>query len=510
MKSTHKKPVFKTYNPHQQFLLPPSLDELISQRHPVRLVGSVIDEIDLDILSKQYKGGGTSSYHPRMLLKVLVYGYLSNIYSSRKLEAACKENIHFMFLSGMSYPDHHTINRFRSERLKHVLKEVFAQVVFLLNETGQIELKDIYTDGTKIEANANRYSFVWGKAIKTSQERIARQLEELWSYSQQVAKAERQQTPPDFNDTDPEKVRQTIQSINQALRDKEVDPKVKQKLNYAAKNWPAKLEQYARQKEIMGERNSYSKTDPDATFMRMKEDHMLNGQLKPGYNLQISTHKQFIVNYSIHQKPTDTTTLIPHLEAYKKMYGFHPKQLTADAGYGSHQNYTFLERENIEAFVKYGSFAKEQQQPITNLIGHPDQLHYDAQGDCYFCPMGQKMDYIGTVTKVTAAGFNQELSRYRAQNCSECPLHGPCHKQQGNRIMEVNQKLNRLKATAREKLLSPQGIAKRKQRCYDVEPVFGNIKHNKNFKRFMLRGCDKVEIEAGLLALAHNMKKWAA
>lgn len=166
MKSDHKKPVFKTYNPHQQFLLPPSLDELIPQRHPVRLVGSVIDEIDLDILSKQYKGGGTSSYHPRMLLKVLVYGYLSNIYSSRKLEAACKENIHFMFLSGMSYPDHHTINRFRSERLKHVLKEVFAQVVFLLNETGQIELKDIYTDGTKIEANANRYSLYGARPLR--------------------------------------------------------------------------------------------------------------------------------------------------------------------------------------------------------------------------------------------------------------------------------------------------------------------------------------------------------
>jgi hypothetical protein len=160
--------------------------------------------------------------------------------------------------------------------------------------------------------------------------------------------------------------------------------------------------------------------------------------------------------------------------------------------------------------VKCGSLAKEQQQPITNPIARPDQLHYDAQGDCYFCPMGQKMDYIGTATKVTAAGFNQELSRYRAQNCSECPLHGPCHKQQGNRIMEVNQELNRLKATAREKLLSPQGIAKRKQRSYDVEPLFGKIKHNKNFKRYMLRGCDKVEIEAGLLALAHNMKKWAA
>lgn len=509
MKKSNKKPVFKTYNPHQQFLLPPSLDELIPKGHPVRLVGSVIDEIDLDILSKEYKGGGTSSYHPRMLLKVLVYGYLSNIYSSRKLESACKENIHFMFLSAMSYPDHHTINRFRSERLKYVLKEVFAQIVILLNQTGLIEIRDIYTDGTKIEANANRYSFVWGKAIKASQERIALQLEELWNYSQQVAKSEQQQTPPDFRDVDPQKVKQTIDSINQALENKEVDPKVKQKLNYAAKNWPVKLEQYEQQNQILGERNSYSKTDPDATFMRMKEDHMLNGQLKPGYNLQISTHKQFIVNYSVHQMPTDTTTLIDHLASYKNMYGFYPQQLTADAGYGSHQNYSFLERENIEAFVKYGTFSKEQQQKIPTSIGHADQLHYDAQNDCYYCPMGQKMDYKGKITKLSTAGFNQEFSRYQAQNCSACPLHGTCHKQQGNRILEVNHQLKRLKEIVKQKLLSPLGILKRKQRCYDVEPVFGNIKQNKNFKRFMLRGWQKVEIEAGLIAIAHNLKKWA-
>jgi len=272
--------VFKPYDPNQQMLLPPSLNDLIPEGHPVRVVNEVIEKIDLGVLSDQYKGGGTSSYHPKMLLKILVYGYLSNIYSSRKLEAAVQESIYLMWLSGMARPDHHTINRFRSERLKDVLKEVFAQVVLMLNESEHLDLKEVYTDGTKIEANANRYTFVWGKAIKTSKERIVKQLEELWAYTQQVAKAELEETVPDLTAIDAKKVTETIEKINTVLKDKQVDKKVAQKLNYAKKEWPAKLDKYEQQQEILKDRGSYSKTDPDATFMRMKEDHMLNGQLK--------------------------------------------------------------------------------------------------------------------------------------------------------------------------------------------------------------------------------------
>jgi transposase len=147
-------------------LLPPSLEEMIPENHPVRVVNQVIDTIDIDPLLAKYQGGGCSSYHPRLMLKVLIYGYLTNTYSSRKIEEALRQNIHFMWLSGMQYPDHNTINRFRSDRLKDVLKEVFTQVVHLLIESGHVNLKEVYLDGTKIEANANRYTFVWGRSIK--------------------------------------------------------------------------------------------------------------------------------------------------------------------------------------------------------------------------------------------------------------------------------------------------------------------------------------------------------
>ena len=270
--------VFKADRQHQTMLLPPSLDELIALHHPVRIVNDILDKVDITAVLKKYKTGGTSSYHPRMLLKVLVFAYINNIYSSRKIEEALIQNINFMWLSGMSTPDHNTINRFRGQRLQQALEPIFTQVVLLLVEEGLLSLRDIYTDGTKIEANANRYTFVWGNAIKTNKEKIKKQLGELWQYAKTVATCELDDTDPSgFDKIDTQKVEQTIDKINEALKDKEVSKKIKQKLGYAKKHWPAALDKYARQEKIMGEqRSSYSKTDPDATFMKMKEDHNLS------------------------------------------------------------------------------------------------------------------------------------------------------------------------------------------------------------------------------------------
>lgn len=514
------KPVFKKYQPTQAFLLPPSLDELIDAQHPVRTVAQVIDQIDIDALTKKYKGGGASSYHPRMLLKTLVYAYISNIYSSRKIEAACKENIHFMWLAGMNKPDHHTINRFRSERLRHMLQEVFSQVVLLLADAGHLSLKEVFTDGTKIEANANRYTFVWGKAIKTSRERIKTQLKDLWAYTQKIAAEElTDDTPPDFDKIDSTQVKETIDRINEAIKDKPVTKEVKAKLNYAKKNWADKLDQYEVQEQILDGRNSYSKTDHDATFMRMKDDHMKNGQLKAGYNLQISTNNQYIVNYSIHHNPTDTTTLPAHIDQHKALYKSMPEVVVADAGYGSEQNYKYLEGEAIAAYVKHNYFDKDQKAeanrnrknaPEDKRPFTPEKLYYNEVQDHYICPTGQVMDKIWEGEQQTEAGYKRTISKYQARDCEGCPLRGVCHKSKNNRTIEVSHEGKRLKREAVERLRSDQGIVYRKKRCWDVEPVFANLKQNKGFRRFMLRGNEKVLIEAGLLAIAHNLKKKTA
>lgn len=488
-------------------MLPPSLEELITENHPVRIVNQVIDRINIDPLLKKFKGGGTSSYHPRMLLKVLVYGYLNNSYSSRRMEAALKENIHFMWLSGMNKPDHNTINRFRSERLKDVLKTVFSKVVELLVEAGHLSLKEVFTDGTKIEAQANRYTFVWGKAIKASKVRMEEQLKELWAYAEHVAAEElKDEAPESFAPVSATQVKRVIDKIDQALEGKPIAKKVKQKLQYAKKNWPENVKRYKQHEKLLGKRNSYSKTDTDATFMRMKEDHMRNGQLKPAYNVQLSSHNQYIVNYSLHQNPTDTTTLKKHLDSFNTLYKQYPSVVVADAGYGSEENYQLLNNRNIEAYIKHNQFDRSQCSKNFDAF-KSDNLVYDEQRNEVICPSGKSMKLIGESYRTTANGFKQKIIKYKASKCNGCPLRQQCHQQKGNRIVGINHRLRKLKQQADERLKSEQGILYRKQRPADVEPIFGNIKHNKNFKRFMLKGLDKVEIETGLLALAHNLAK---
>jgi hypothetical protein len=242
----------------------------------------------------------------------------------------------------------------------------------------------------------------------------------------------------------------------------------------------------------------------------MKEDHMLNGQLKPGYNWQISTENQYILGYTIHQNPTDTTTLPSHMKSLKETLGRMPDVLVADAGYGSEENYQYLERNGVEAFVKYNYFHAEQGKKFKSDPFKAENLQYDADNDCYICPSGGKISFIREETQKTDNGFIQTRRIYRAQNCEECPLRSQCHKQRGHRIIGVNHNLNRYKSTIRERLNSERGKKYRSQRPVDVEAVFGIIKGNRNYRKFLLRGLDKVEIEAGLLALSHNLGKLAS
>jgi len=507
----HRKNTFKPYQQNQYMAIPPSLDELIPDNHPVRVVSLVIDEIDLDSMVKKYKGGGCSSYHPRMLLKVLIYGYLNNIYSSRKMEMAVRENIHFMWLTGMARPEHNTINRFRSERLKGEIKEIFKQVVLFMFQKGYVDLRLAYTDGTIMEANANRYTFVWGKNVSRYRENIVKQLEELWNYTQKVADQELQNTTPtSFEHISSEEVRQLVDTIDKALKDKPKDAKTKKKLSSAKRHWPDRLAGYEKQEQLLSGRKSYSKTDTDATFMRMKEDHLKNSQLKAAYNVQISTNNQIITNYTVHQTPGDTTTLKPHLKQFEQHYGFLPSVLVADAGYGSEENYEYLFDDNqIEAYVKYNWFDKENKQSGKDKKGefHVDNLFYNPQHDCYYCPMGQQMTLREIKKEKTATGYIKTLHMYQAQNCTGCPMRGVCHNAEGHRMVRASHKLRRLKERARSLLLSPKGVDHRQKRPVDVEPVFGFIKHNRGFRRFLLRGIEKVNIEVGILSIVSNILK---
>lgn len=507
MRKKESAPTFKPYIQNQINLLPPSLESLVPPNHPVRVVNAVIDRLDLASFIASYAGGGRSSYHPVPLLKILSYAYLRNIYSSRKIEEAVQESVHFMWLSGGNAPDHNTIARFRSGTLKGKVRDIFSQIVQLLAEEGQVTLKEAFVDGTKIEANANRYTFVWGKSIKRSKERIAEQLKELLDYADKIAGDDSESIAPEFKALDADKVRDTIAKINERIAEKEVDPKVRQKIGYAKKHWPQALERYEKQEEILGDRNSYSKTDEDATFMRTKDDHMGNGQLKPCYNLQISTENQYITNYTVHQNPTDTRTLKPHVDAFEASHGNTPEALTADAGYGSEENYEYLESKGVEAFVKFNKFHQEQHKGIDEF--DPDGWAHDTENDRFTCPAGVRL-IKEDMRKDTVNGFEKEIHVYRSEGCGGCPFRERCHKSPHDRKIEINHRLRVHKAKARERLKSERGVAHRKQRCHEPETVFGDIKFNRKFTRYSLRGLQKVEAETALLAIAHNLKKLAA
>ena len=521
-KKRHIQVTFKAYEQHQQWLLPPSLEELIPEGHIVRLVSRAIDGMKLEPLLNAYEGGGASNYHPRMLLKVLVYGYIDRLYSSRRIAKAVSENINFMWLSGMQTPDHNTINRFRKGQLKQTVKAVFAEVLLLLIEEGLVRLEDYHVDGTKIESAANRYTFVWAKRVEKDKARLLDKINALLEQIEQRNEQEEGQAQRAGAEggqgekiVDSARLNQTVQRLNEQLEeDLGGDKKLRRKLKTLGEEHLPKLQQYEEHEAKLDGRNSYSKTDPDATFMRMKEDHMRNGQLKPGYNLQAGTSDQFIVNYTIHQSPTDTPVLKEHLEDTRSQLESiqkpMPRRASADAGYGSEENYAYLEQTGMEAYVKYPGFYHEQKKSVRQDPFRVENLYYNGQEDYYVCPMGQHLTYRYTTQTKNKNGYPSTVRIYQARRCEGCPLRGMCHRAKTSRVIQANPTLNKYKAQARQRLWSLRGIKLRHERSIDVEPVFGQIKWNRGFKRFLLRGMDKVTCEFGLVAIAHNLKKWWA
>jgi len=504
------KPVFKSQPGHMPELFPSDIFKKIPENHPVRLVDAVVDQLDISQILKLYKGGGTSAYHPRMMVKVLFYSYLSNVYSCRKIAKALGENIHFMFIAGNSTPDFRTINDFRGKKLKNTIQELFAEVIRLLVELGYVSLDIQYIDGTKIESASNRYTFVWRRSVEKYKEKLENKITTILADIESSILNDNQ----DINHEelpkkiDTEQLRDKLSMINKKLKEPtKAQQKAIQKLQ--DEHLP-KLEKYETDLEIMGDRNSYSKTDPDATFMRLKDDHMRNSQLKPAYNAQISTENQFITHQSIHQTPGDTTTLVSHLEGFAQSHQKQSKQVVADAGYGSEENYEILENQQVDAYIKYNYFHQEQKRKIKNNPFLPQNLFYNPEQDFFVCPMGQRMEKIRTSTRVSKNGYRSQITHYQAKRCDGCPLRGQCHQSKENREIQVNHRLNELRDKAKARLNSEKGREHRSKRPAEVEAVFGQMKSNNRFNRFTMRGLDMVGLEFALMAMGHNLRKLAA
>ena len=502
------KLAIKSDNRKQNLLLPPSLDELVPENHMVRVVDAVLDRLDISDILSTYRGGGNSAFNPKMMLKVLVFAYLSNVYSSRRIEELLRRDIYFMWLAGMKRPDFRTINYYRGKRLKEGFDTVFTQVVRLLHEEGFVSLKVQYIDGTKIESVANKYTFVWRGSVEKYDARLKAKTEALLRQIEQNHAIENQENPVPEELT-AEEVTKRVERIKEKVDADNLGKEERKALKQIETDSVPRMNRYKEQLETMGSRNSYSKTDPDATFMRMKEDAMLNGQLKPGYNVQISTENQFITNFGIYQRPTDTLTMISYLESFKARYGMQSEEIVADSGYGSEENYEYMFSNGMTPYVKYNMFHVEQRRGYRNNPFRVSNLFYNPDDDFYVCPMGQKLKFIRQEKRYTASGYQQTVSVYRACRCEGCPLRGQCHKSKRDRQIEVNHTLDDYKARARELLTSEQGIKHRSNRPIEPEAVFGQIKECGRFRRLRLKGLTGAKIDFGLKALAHNLRKLA-
>lgn len=515
-KGKSKKLTFKTYSPDQVFLLPPSLEDLVPHNHLVRVVSQTIDQLDIDPLLKSYKGGGASIFHPKMMIKVLIYAYLNKVYSSRQIAKVLRQDVHFMWLSGMNKPDFRTINLFRSSRLKPVIDKVFGSMVLFCQEQGYIKLENYFIDGTKIEADASRASYVWGKNVKRYKASAEEKIKQLLRYIEKINEEENQwygtkdlEELGEDSKVSSEKIKLFVKTINDQLSDKEqeqglskAEKKVVRIVKEIEKNRLPKLELYEQQQKNLSGRNSYSKTDVDATFHRLK-----NGLLRPSYNTVLGCENQFIINYSIHQNPGESGLFVDHIKKLENQLGMLPKNVIGDSAFGTEENYSYLEQQFIGNYLKYNTFHFEQTKTYNENPFSKDKFVYQQSSDTYKCPGDKTLYFKELRENKTDNGYVSHVRIYECEDCRECPFAGQCKKAKGNRTLQVNPKLDLYRQQAHKNLTSPTGVKLRKQRNIEPETVFGDIKWNLHYSRFRLRGKEKVNIEMGLLSIAHNVKK---
>ena len=507
--------LFKQYNQQQSFLLPPSLEELIGSTHLVRVVNEVVESMDISGLINQYEGGGTTAYHPRMLLKVLLYAYCMKIYTGRKIARALQQDIHFMWLAAMSRPDFRTINNFRSGKAKQAIESLFKEMLVFLMEHGYIKMENYFCDGSSFAADANRYKMVWKKnaeRYKAATEQKCRVLfKEIDGLNaaddRKYGNSELEETGHEAIAINKEAIEAQINKLNQVVA---ITTEKKQKrkagsLKKQLEKNQAAIAKYEQQAETAGNRSGYNRTDTDATAMRMKNDETL-----PAYNVLTGSENQFIVNCSVHQSTNDGACFKQHIEQLENHSEVLPGAIVADSIFGTEENYELLEAKNIDNYLKFPSFYNESKRKYQNDPFIKDNFSYDVITDTYTCPNNQLL-ILNQVTTQThkRTGYKSTIKIYACESCTQCPFYAQCCKSQKdrNRIIKVNEKLESYKQQARQNLKTEKGIALRKQRGVEIESCFGDIKHNMGFRRFHVRGLDKVKTEWTIVAMAHNLRK---
>ena len=519
MNQNHKQVDYTLYETGRQLKLPIETEIFIAADNPVRLVSAVVERMDIRKIERSYSREGRNEYPPRILLKILIYAYMRMTYSSREIERACRENICFMYLLGdQAAPDHNTIARFRTGPLKAVKQELLEQFVRMLVEWGYVSLATVFIDGTKIEANANKYTFVWKKGVEKSvtrlQTRMRKELPQLIENA-----GIKWHIPEEIQIHHLKKLRKKLYAKAEEenlvrVAGKGHHKKPLQKAMDAINDWLEKMKRYTRDLHICGERNSYSKTDHDATFMHMKEDHMRNGQLKPGYNVNVATSEEFIIGNYISADRNDVHTMIPFME-YLKQYR-QIKRVSVDSGYESEENYCYFETlPGIELYVKPSNHEQLKSRKYRTDISRRENMAYDERCDTYTCANEKKLTFDYNKKSKSRSGFETETAVYSCKECLGCSLKEKCIRACGSKkpleerskVIYVSKRFAQQREAMEQKINTEEGKLIRVNRSIQAEGVFAMTKEDMGFHRFMLRSSVKVEAEWTLLSLAYNLLK---
>jgi transposase len=519
--------MFKDYNMNQ-LVLPLDLAIKLQENDIAFSIHHLVESIPEEAFDSFKRQTGCPSYHPRMMLKIILCGYTQSVFSGRKIEDLSKDSIRMMWLAQGYEPSYRTINRFRVHPdMKELIRQCFVQFRVKLVQEKLIDQEAVFIDGTKIEANANKFTFVWKKAVEKHYDNLVKKSNQLYNelLENQIIPELKRENEEQLSTEDltqiAKKVEEVVEDYTQKMEGSD-DVSMRKQLRSERKtpkqilkqvnDWIGRKQKYEEDFEIFGTRNSYSKTDKDATFMRMKDDYMKNGQLKAGYNVQIATEGQYTLAYGVFANPTDTKTLIPFLDQIEEQYFELPEHIVADAGYGSEQNYEdILSNRKKTPLITYNHYLNERKKKFKNDPFKTSNWAYDETSDTYTCPNEKQLTFQYHTTRTDKTGFQRQFKIYSCEDCTDCPLRKFCTKvQEGtNRKLMVNEKWEQQKQYVRNKLSEEKTGSIYRQRKIDVEPVFGFLKANLGFTRFSVRGKSKVGNEIGLALMAVNLRKYA-
>ena len=482
-----------------------NFDVYIEENSQVRLLNDVIDEI---YFTKDYtvQSKWTGEIPEDIMMKILIFGYMNGAFSSRKIEQLCKRDIYFWWLlDGFKKPDHCTISRFR-KKMGDQIERVFYDVVKYLLNMGEISGENLFIDGTKLEANANRYTFVWKKSVEKNELKLRSKLPAILD---EIHSAYGVKFPENTGVSD---MISTLSSLMikfgiERVYGKGHHKSVYQKALEKLEEYAEKLALYEHYNSLFDGRNSFSKTDTDATFMRMKDDHMKNGQLKPGYNIQSAVEGEYIVGIDISSERSDVNTLIPFLEKLNSLELFVLQNIICDAGYESEENYLYLKSHNLTSYIKPVNYEQQKKKNHRTKYGRIENMEYHEMGDIFVCKAGRILWRAGTKHEKSKTGFVSEKAVYRCESCEGCPYKRNCTKAKGDKELSVSHRFRELRAESQENITTEFGTQLRMNRSIQAEGAFGVLKQDYGFRRFLCRGKTNIKTEFLLLGLAYNIKK---